>query len=227
VKVEESIKLYVYKDERVGFIRSAEFSAKSTMCIGAYNQLMEYSNTIIGKEIYAAWISKYQPLRESLGLLPSAYSSFKNFYWLYSDLEELVEYLQNEASAKKAIHEFESIDMNHEKALLKWLVKNENTADNLILFLEVHGDIDPIRSENTPYFKVDLLKIKTSDFENIIRFKTLFDQYYWDMLDKYTTFSEKESWKYANDSEMDEKSNSLIYHLSITGVVFGNSEGVN
>lgn len=132
-------------------------------------------------------------------------------------LKELANYLENDNSAKNALHDFEEIDINNEEHLLKWLVKYEKTADNLVLFLEIHGDINPYKLEESSYFEIEFLKIDVTDFKNIIRFKILVDEYYWEMLDRYKTYDNNEESSNQRDLEITENSTSLSYHLNKRG----------
>lgn len=219
IEVNEIIKFYVYEDEKINFIADPKYSATHTICSGALIQLQkQYTNTIIDKTIYTAWLNKFKLTYLSLNTYAYTYSyAFERFNNLYSDLVELANYLENDRSAKNAIHEFEEIDINNEKGLLKWLVKYEKTADNLVLFLEIHGDINPYKLEESSYFEIEFLKIDVTDFKNIIRFKILFDEYYWEMLDKHKTCDNNEESSNLGDLEITENSTSLSYHLNKRG----------
>ncbi len=46
----------------------------------------------------------------------------------------------------------------------------------------MHNDIDFENPENKLFFMVEDLKISTSDFKYIAKFKFLFDTHYWSML---------------------------------------------
>lgn len=216
IEVNEIIKFYVYEDEKIDFIADPKYSATHTICSGALIQLQkQYTNTIIDKTIYTAWLNKFKLTYLSLNTYAYTYSfAFERFNNLYSDLEELANYLENDRSAKNALNEFEEIDIYNEKGLLKWLVKYEKTADNLVLFLEIHGDINPYKLEESSYFEIEFLKIDVTDFKNIIRFKILFDEYYWEMLDKYKTCDNNEEASNLRDLEITENSTSLSYHLN-------------
>lgn len=215
LEIKEIIKFYIYEDEKVNFIPDPKYSAIHTICSEALIQLKkQYINNIIDKSIYTAWLDKFKLTYQSV----KTYSYTHSYaFERYSNLEELTDYLENDIPAKNALHEFESINLNNDEDLLKWLVRHEKTADNLVLFLEIHGDIDPSRIDTYSYFEVEFLKIKVNDFKNIIRFKILFDEYYWDMLHKYKSHDETESEDYLNTPEKTEISTSLSYHLNKRG----------
>ena len=219
LEIKEIIKFYIYEDEKVNFIPDPKYSAIHTICSGALIQLKkQYINNIIDKSIYTAWLDKFKLTYQSVKTYSYTYSyAFERFDDLYYDLDKLANYLENDSSAKNALHEFEKIDINNEKGLLKWLVKYEKTADNLVLFLEIHGDINPYKLEESSYFEIEFLKIDVTDFKNIIRFKILFDEYYWEMLDKHKTCDNNEESSNLGDLEITENSTSLSYHLNKRG----------
>lgn len=184
---EGSLSIIIYEDEKVDFYPSFDFLIESEKCKLAYEELIQYKNKVIDKEVYLVWLEKHYSLYKSFFLPPLIYSDLYKFYKLYYKINELNIFLQSSDSAKEAIKEFQTIDKNNEIQLLKWLVKYEKTGNNnLTLFL--YEDIDFEYPEKSEYFEVADLKINTSDFKYIAKFKFLFDEYYWNMLDKYTTF---------------------------------------
>ncbi|WP_181182492.1 hypothetical protein [Sphingobacterium lumbrici] len=219
IEIKEIIKFYIYEDEKIDFIADPKYSATHTICSGALIQLQKhYTNTIIDKTIYTAWLDKFKLTHLSLNTYAYTHSYvFERFDNLYLGLKELANYLENDNSAKNALHEFEEIDIHNEEDLLKWLVKYEKTADNLVLFLEIHGDINPYKLEESSYFEIEFLKIDVTDFKNIIRFKILVDEYYWEMLDRYKTYDNNEESSNQRDLEITENSTSLSYHLNKRG----------
>lgn len=206
-------------DEKANFKPSIQYSIKSQKCKLAHEELVQYQNTVIGKEMYFEWLEKHYDLYKTFGLPPLFYIGYYKFYNLYSRLDELKGFLESSDFAKQAVNEFQSIDKNNEPQLLKWLVKSEKTGNKLIMFS--NQDFDFENPEKREYFEVDDLKIRTSDFKYIIKFKFLFDQYYWSMLEKYTTFSDEERTRHINEN--DEMSNyiiSLTYHLGKRGFIY-------
>ncbi len=203
-------------DEKANFKPSINFSIKNQNCKLAHEELVQYQNTVIGKEVYLEWLEKFYDLYQSFNLPPLFYVEFYKFYQLYGRINELKVFLQSSDFAKHAITEFQSIDKNNESQLLKWLIKYEKTGNNLIGFSSTDFDFE--NPEKREYFEIDNFKINTSDFKHIIKFKFLFDEYYWNLLDKYTTFSDEEATRHINEnSEMSEYIISLTYHLDKRG----------
>jgi hypothetical protein len=206
-------------DERVDFKPSIDFLNKSQKCKLAYDELIQFQNTVIGKEVYLVWLEKFSILKESLNLQAFNYAGFDKFYWLYSRIEELKHYLQSDGFVKEALKEFQTIEKNNEPKLLKWLVKYEKTGDDLVMLLFLFEQIDFENLEDNAYFKVDGLKIKTLDFKSLAKFRFLFDNHYWNMLEKHTTFTKEETTHHMNENnEMSNYINSLSYHLEKRGI---------
>ena len=107
-------------------------------------------------------------------------------------------------------------NLKYEKQLLKWLTEYEDLGQELTLFM--YDGLNYQNPEETEYFIVNDLKIATSDFEHIARFKFIMNEYYYAMLEKYNTFSQEQIIQYANsDSEMSDCITSLTYHLNKRG----------
>jgi hypothetical protein len=217
VETENLISIDIKNDEKADFKPSFDFLIKSQKCKLAYEELTQYQATIIDKDVYLVWLEKFYQLYKSFNPLQIPYVEFNKFYWLYYRINELKDFLETSDYAKEAVKEFQTIEKSNEPQLLKWLIKYEKTADNLTLFL--YEDLDIEYPEKSEYFEVDVLKIKTSDFIHIAKFKFLFDEHYWIMLEKYTTSSTEETTRYINENgEMTNFNNSLSYHIDKRGI---------
>lgn len=216
VETNNSIDIFISYDEKADFKPSIDFLIKGQKCRLAYEELIHFQDTTIDKEVYLVWLEKFYPLYESLTLRAVFYTEFDKFYSLYRSINELKKFLQSDKFAIEAIKEFQSIDKCNEKQLLKWLTRYEQTGENLSLFL--YEDIDFAQPEKNKYFKVDNLKIDTSDFKHIAKFKFLFDEHYWEMLDKYSVFSKEEAIRYVNENNGMSNYISLSYHLNKRGI---------
>jgi hypothetical protein len=217
VETENLISIDIKNDEKADFKPSFDFLIKSQKCKLAYEELTQYQATIIDKDVYLVWLEKFYQLYKSFNPLQIPYVEFNKFYWLYYRINELKDFLETSDYAKEAVKEFQTIEKSNEPQLLKWLIKYEKTADNLTLFL--YEDLDIEYPEKSEYFEVDVLKINTSDFIHIAKFKFLFDEHYWIMLEKYTTSSTEETTRYINENgEMTNFNNSLTYHIDKRGI---------
>ena len=82
------------------------------------------------------------------------------------------------------------------------------------MLLYLFEDTDFEKLEDNAFFKVDGLKIKTLDFKCLAKFRFLFDNHYWNMLEKYTTFTKEDITRHMNENnEMSNYITSLSYHL--------------
>ncbi len=218
IETENLIYIEIKHDEKADFKPSIDFLIKSQNCKLGYEELAQHQNTVIDKEVYLVWLEKFYHLYKSFDLPPIFFAEFDRFYWLYYRINELRGFLQSSDFAKEAIKEFQAIDKSNEPQLLKWLIKYEKTGDNLRLF--IYEDIDFEYPETSDYFETADFKINTSDFRHIAKFKFLFDEHYWNMLEKYSTFSEEETTQYINENnEMSNYISSLTYHLEKRGIV--------
>lgn len=220
IETESLIEIDIKNDKKANFKPSIDFSIKSQECKLAYEELIQYQNRIIDKTIYLSWLEKYFELNKYFhgkGSFSDNYSDFHRFYWLYFRINELNDFLQSNEFAKEAVEEFQTIDKSNEPQLLKWLIKYEKTGNDLTLFL--YEDIDFESPEKSKYFGIDDFKINTSDFWYIAKFKFLFDEYYWEILEKYSTFSNEEKTRYINENNvMSEHVTSLTYHIDKRGI---------
>jgi len=124
-----------------------------------------------------------------------------------------------EDKALNALQQFKTLNINNELELLKWLVNHENLQYQLIL---LHPNIVPeealitgkikLYNDFNIYFKKELL-------QNCINLEAIFDNYYYDKLNKYDTTPPEQS---ANQTPFDddfEDTSSLKYHLEKRGII--------
>src|SRR5690606_12541286 len=78
--------------------------------------------------------------------------------------------------------EYNKLNLADENDLLKWLIKYEETYNKLGFFMDLY-----LEEDDTEFFEIHNVRLKTSDFEYIIKLCHLSTEHYYDMLDKYTT----------------------------------------
>jgi hypothetical protein len=199
-------------DEKADFKPSIEFLTNSQKLKLAYEELHQYKDITIDKTIYIPWLEKHDGLYKSLSSLTCSSSALDKFNELYQGITELNNYLQNNDLAVESLIEFEKINKSDERYLLIWLTKNENLGNDITLLFFYEIDLE--YSANSGNFNFQFLKINILDFVNLNKFKFLFDKYYWDMLEKYTTFSSDVIDRYRKENnELVEYISSLTYHL--------------
>ncbi|WP_143037718.1 hypothetical protein [Paenimyroides marinum] len=205
VRRKQQIPIDILHQERANYKRYKKYHTYDERYISAINELLQYKETIIGVEIYAQWLEKHQQLynrtlpNRKVGLFklivdaldkkgkdanPQETSISDNFYWMYRHIKEVYEdyYLPKHKDAKKAIEEYNELNLADENDLLKWLVKYEETYNKLGFFMDLY-----LEDDDTEFFEIHNVRLKTSDFEYIIKLCHLSTEHYYDMLDKYTT----------------------------------------
>jgi hypothetical protein len=218
VKRNSSIVIHIKNDEKVDFRPKNNFLIESQEYRLAYEELTLPSGKIIDKYIYLEWLIKYTSFFEKFEFPPYSYTDLYKFYSVFCQIKNLKNFLKSVDKAKVAIDEFNESVNDNETDLLKWLCKFEILSAKFILFDYENIDFD--NPDNQKYFTVENLKIATFDFYNIIKFKNLFDKYYWELLDKYTTFSKEENSIYMSEQhEMSKLVCSLTYHLKIRKIL--------
>lgn len=194
---DSSVPIEIKKDETLGFVPTIDYLLKSQNCALAIEELMNFEDQIIGTEIYLPWLQKHKGLFDSIELFESIfYVALNKFPNLYRRLQDLKDYLSFRSLAQKAVEDFGTIDKYDETSQLKWLVEYENLGSKLTLFM--YDERSTKHRNNSAYFKIDFLKISSDDFGFIIKFKSIFEEHYWDMLEKYSVFTEEEGIEYRS-----------------------------
>lgn len=192
--------------------------------IEAYYELIKLDVTYLHKADYLHWLGKYKSLKASIDDPILNTDEVQRFHFLYFHISALAKYLVVEDDAKEALHEFTRLDITNEHFLLQWLVKYEDFGlDNMaITYSTGFEDDDEVKTGYVSLHPNYNLKIAVEDYRNIYEFETIFNSYYWVMLDKYNTISDEE-W-YSLGSEEKEKNHknrsSLKYHLDRGNVAY-------
>lgn len=207
----------VRQDEESSFSPTVDYLITNQKCSDAIEELNQYKDTIIGKEIIKGLVHKYRDLKKFFDLPPIYYTTQKEFYFLYCAIDELYSFTRNEHTSRMAFDEYHKEAEIDEKFLLFWASKYEETGNNLTLFL--YDGIDYEHPDNNEFFDVRGYKILTKDFENLIKFKGLHDSIYWDLLDKYTTYAYTDELWDGKDEEYNHNRSLLTYHLKARGII--------
>lgn len=218
IKKGEYINLDIKNDEKANFEPSIDFLIQRQNCQLALEEIHAQSNTILDIDTILEWMEKHHNLFNSLTIFDNNYTFLSEFYSTYASLQDLNDFLKLDYISKKAFKEFQQIDVNIEMEVLKWLIKYQAKGLALTLFLYKEA-FDPFQKQSE-YLMVDNLKIATTIIEDIAKFKFQFDKYYWPMLQKYNTFSEKESNQYVKeDSKMVDYISDLTFHIKKRGIL--------
>ena len=201
-------KQQIFFDEKHQKIADYTAHKKDHTKIKNYNlateELLQYKEEIIGVEIYEQWLEKHKELYKlthpsfinglfeivKRGLdkkgedLDGNLSDSDSFYWMYSHIREVYEdyYFPKHKDAKKAVEEFNELNLANEFDLLRWLIKYEEIQSGISFFIDFY-----LENDETDFFVIHNVKLKTADFEYIIKLHHLSTRHYYDMLEKYTT----------------------------------------
>lgn len=213
----DSIRISFSLDERADFEPGIDFSIKNQNAQKAIEDLMQYKGQIIDQSIIKNWLEKFRQLRDTFDFHAINYSKPGEFYTLFIYFKRLSEYVSNDAFAKIAANEFPASGSLNEPELLKWLVNHEQLGRKLVNYISEDIDFEQVQKDN--FFEVGELKIGTDGLINSIRFKCLFDKYYWDRIEKYIVpldegFDDRED----NMEHLDEFL-SLSYRLKELGIL--------
>lgn len=201
-------KQQIFFDEKHQKIADYTAHKKDHTKIKNYNlatqELLQYKEEIIGVEIYEQWLEKHKELYKlthpsfinglfeivKRGLdkkgedLDGNLSDSDSFYWMYRHIREVYEdyYFPKHKDAKKAVEEFNELNLANEFDLLRWLIKYEEIQSGISFFIDFY-----LENDETDFFVIHNVKLKTADFEYIIKLHHLSTRHYYDMLEKYTT----------------------------------------
>lgn len=185
VHLSDEISLIVSSDEKANFIPSIEYLARVQKCERAYSELIKNEITYISKNDYHYWLEKYHDLYKTFELPPLLYNAFDKFYTLYWQIEEISSYLKFNSEASKAIQEYNFLNIENEGLLLAWLIKYESLGTDLTLLLVDHFyNEEELKSGYVQLRNNFNLKISVSDFKDVIHFNQIFDDHYWEMVDR-------------------------------------------
>ena len=184
---DKQINIYVSRDEKADFVPTTEYLFKGQLADKAVEDICSYENVCFNKSDIVYLVEKYKDLYKStfdpfLGL--TRFDKFENAFDALNDLYKFIGY---EDKAESALISYSSKDMNFESNLVHWLIQFEDFGlfigsliyymDQAVLASNEYGDI--VFNNRTGF------KINRIEFDNEIRFCLLFNEKYWDFIDKY------------------------------------------
>jgi len=183
--LEDEIRITCYKDEQKDFVPSPYYSVVSRLCENAYNELLKEEINYFNKEDCLHWLQQNKVLYNTIEKGYSEYKHFNRFIEAYIKIQRLTEYQQWESLASEALQEYNRIDKVNEKPLLSWIVKYEELG-----FYRLSSVVQDCLANEVEkisgYFPLDEKKrifLPLSEYETVIAFKEVFDEYYWDLID--------------------------------------------
>lgn len=212
----EAVSLDIKEDESLEFKADVDFLIRSQKCRMACVELKEAGfRECIGPEIYFSWLDKHKELFLSFDVPPQYYRDLNDFYSLYNSLHTLASLIVLDKKACKAYKEYMLLLPGDEGQLLHWLTSYEEFNDLLILFPFPEGHV--AKEISNGYFIIKGVMICSVEFENMIKFKGVFDAHYDVMIEKYRFISEADAEKdFINITKPYE---SLTAHLKNRGMI--------
>ena len=209
----------VYKDEKVNFKPSAYYISSNKKSISAINYLNQFNKTEISKDQIITWVKQYEEFYNSLDWFDLSYKNISPFDSCFYHINGVYEFIIIEDEAAIALEEFKSVNLEDEIQILKWLVKFEYLYYKLIL---LHPNIvseESLKSGKIILYKDFNVYFKTEILQNCINLQELFDKYYYEKLNKYTTQSQEEQENIIPFDDDYERTSSLKYHLQIREII--------
>lgn len=184
---DKQINIYVSRDEKADFVPTTEYLFKGQLADKAVEDIYSYGNICFSKSDIVYLVEKYKDLYKStfdpfLGL-----TRFDKFENAFDALNDLYKFLGYKDKAESALSSYLSKDMNIETNLVHWLIQFEEFGlyiESLIYYMDQEvlssNEYGNIIFNNRTGFKINRM-----EFDNEIRFCLLFNEKYWDFIDKY------------------------------------------
>lgn len=176
---------------------------------------------IIDMQKAAQWLKKNAELYDSMDPIftPAAFSKFYDIYYAVKVLTPKF-YLKEEAERALQFYQNRVRNSKNKKMLLCWLVEFEQLGDDLMDLYYSYFNVDG--EPRKEYVKINRsveVYLSAGDFVAQLKFLHIYNKYYWNMLEKYTTITEELWTTLEEGTEASEKRISLKYHLQQRGLI--------
>ena len=170
-------------EEQEYFLLNTDFQEKKKVCIVAMLELNQYKDIVMPFDVLETWVSKYSDFFDSLSDTFILLNTFNDFKWIYIRFKFLVSISIKASESKLAYDQYLSLDLNNEKAVLRWLVDHEELGAELYQF--VYLDISKSSVDEVDGLSIGDFKIDVEYFRNCINFHLAFQDHIYDMKVKY------------------------------------------
>ena len=184
--------LFLKDDELADFVPSVDYLITSQKCQYAYEEIIQFGNQLMNKEMYTDWVAKHFYLYDSLGNIFSIPAAYKNFADAYILFNRFTETLKHEDQANEALTALQHINSSNETELLAWLLKYEALKKEL---LGLEMEYEDLEITGNKHFTFSDFTIDSSDFELLHRFIVQFEALYAPVWEKYYVEGSEEDWK--------------------------------
>ncbi|MBK9330118.1 MAG: hypothetical protein IPM95_12650 [Sphingobacteriales bacterium] len=162
---------------------------------------------IIDMHKAATWLEKYQELYSEMDPIYTP-ATFSKFYDIYYTVKELTPKFYQRDEAERALQFYHNRvkKSKNKKMLLCWLVEFEPLENDLMALYYFYFNVDgePTKEYVSINPKVEVY-LHAEDFAVQLKFIHLYYNYYWKMLEKYTTIPEEMWTTLEEGSESSEK----------------------
>lgn len=165
------------------FLLNSDFQEKKKVYLVAMEELNHYKDIEMPFEVLESWVSRYISFYDSLSNVSILLNTFDNFKSIFIRFKFLVDIFSRNIEAKLAFERYLLLDLDNEKAILRWLVDHEELGAELYDFTffdmlkSSDGNIESLRLRD---FKIDI-----EGFRSIIKFYFAFQEHIHEMKDKY------------------------------------------
>lgn len=179
----ERIDIEFPTEEQEYFLLNTDFQDKKKVYIVAMSELSQYRDIEMPFEVLESWVRRYSGFYDSLSNVSILLNTFDNFKSIFIRFKFLVDIFSRNIEAKLAYERYLLLDLDNEKAILRWLVDHEELGAELYDFSffdmlkSIDGNIESLRLRD---FKIDI-----EGFRNIIKFYFAFQEHIHEMKDKY------------------------------------------
>lgn len=180
------------KDETVNYNPSPTLLLQQQQIEKAKKEFKKFENNITDIETLVIWLENVTELFAQVRYKIWNYSFVEPFVSLYTTVENISELITNYSIAKKAMIEFNNIDISNEKEVVNWLVKYEN---NELYISYGYKTLENWKKNNLIVFnnsKIGLenIIIDAKKYRQSIEFGKNYSDLYYEYLEKYSPTKE-------------------------------------
>jgi len=165
------------------FLLNSDFQSKKKICLAAMEELKQLKDICLTIDVLEDWLIIYGSFYNSILDASILLNTFDNFKSIYIRFNFLVFIYYKDNKAKLAYEQYLSLDLNNEKALLRWLVDHEELGAEFHQF--AFFDISKNSKDDVVSLKKGEINIDVDNFRNCINFHLAFEEHIYKMKVKY------------------------------------------
>jgi hypothetical protein len=157
-------------------------------------EFKKFENTITDIDVFVFWLDTKTKLYKSVKYKILEHTFVSSFIATYVNVENITELITYNSLAKKALIEFNEINLSKENEIINWIIKYENNSllipigyeetenwktTNFILF---KNSVDIFQENHKIY---DNIVVDVKEYNSSLEFRNVYEQYSEIYLDKY------------------------------------------